>query len=89
MLWVYDPEVEIRKNLGMRLSAWRPSQDIAKCICGQMKYLRVLGELWREALAPSNIMGTPKYWMEDWKSRWDEVGRCGMRQWTWDVTGTH
>jgi len=34
-------------------------------------------------------MGTPKYWMEDWKSRWDELGRYGVRQWTWDVTGTH
>jgi len=52
-------------------------------------FINQLLQLRREALAPSNIMRTPKYWMEDWKSRWDELGRCGMRQWTWDVPGTH
>jgi len=26
--------------------------------------------------------------MEDRESRWDELGRCGVRQWTWDVPGT-
>jgi len=38
---------------------------------------------------PQVIMGIPKYWTEDWRSRWDELGRCGVRQWTWDVPGTH
>jgi len=26
---------------------------------------------------PQDIMGTPKYWMEEWKSKWDELGRVG------------
>jgi len=37
---------------------------------------------------PQDIMGIPKYWMEDWRSRWDELRRCGVRQWKWDVPGT-
>ena len=26
---------------------------------------------------PQDIMGIPKYRMEDWRYRWDELGRCG------------
>jgi len=27
--------------------------------------------------------------MEDWKSRWNGLGRYGERQWTWDATEAH
>jgi len=38
---------------------------------------------------PQDIMGIPKYWTEDRRSRWDKLERCGVRQWAWDVPGTH
>jgi len=54
---------------------WRLTLQLSRCD-ERSSHPQILGE-------------PPKYWMEDWRSRWNGLGRYGERQWTWDVTGAH
>jgi len=70
----------------LALFIWQQEEQQVCKICADEMLVPLL--LWREALAPSKYQGIfmiPRYWMEDRESRWDELGRCGVRQWTWDV----
>ena len=51
--------------------------------------LRVLGAVVTRGPRTLKYYGNPQILDGRLEVRLDELGRCGVRQWTWNVTSTH